>query len=332
MLTDRERAVLERWSANGQVPANLALRSRLVLACADGLSNIEVAERFHVTRATVGRWRRRFVGGRLDGLVDRPRPGAPRALSAELEAEVLRRTLHEPPPAGGRWSARSMAQGLGVGPSTVARIWRLHGLRPHLLGTGSLGVESGVARRAADVAGLFVDPPDGALVLLLDPGPAGSTTAPPVADRRGAGERPPSPGVSLNRPREFLRALSALGEPGAGDGRPFPEASRLGLFLDGARRAAGNAEVAVVAAVGSASGRRELDRWVERQSEVPLRPVDPYRDWLALVEQWVAELTYRDLCQGAPRRTGLVEAAVTEWVRLGEPPPFTWLRPVTPRR
>jgi transposase len=132
VLSDGEREQLVRWSRRARSAQSLALRSRIVLACGDGLSNTEVAARLQVTPATVGKWRRRFVADRLDGLLDEPRPGGPRRIGDDQIEQVIVATLERTPSNATHWSRRSMAAEAGISPSTVGRIWRAFNLKPHL--------------------------------------------------------------------------------------------------------------------------------------------------------------------------------------------------------
>ena len=131
-LTSSEQEQLERWARRPKTAQALALRSRIVLECAGGTSNLEVVRRLGVSAATVGKWRRQFVLSRLDGLVDEPRPGRPRTVADEQVEEVIAKTLESSPLDGGtRWSTRHMAKKVGLSQSTVSRIWRAFGLQPH---------------------------------------------------------------------------------------------------------------------------------------------------------------------------------------------------------
>src|ERR1700737_2292808 len=133
VLTAEERGVLERFTNRRKTAQALALRARIILACAEKAqpSNQEVAERLHVNQATVGKWRHRFVAERLDGLLDDPRSGAPRTITDDKVEAVIVKTLEETPVDATHWSTRSMAQKVGVSPSSVGRIWRAFGLQPH---------------------------------------------------------------------------------------------------------------------------------------------------------------------------------------------------------
>ncbi len=167
-LSDDERAQFESWSRRRTSAAGLAMRSRIVLAAADGGSNVETAARLELDRNTVSRWRRRFAEARLDGLVDEPRPGRPRSVSdAEIEA-LITETLEKAPKNATHWSTRSMATHLGMSQSTVSRVWRAFGLAPHKTETWKLSKDPQFTDKVRDVVGLYLDPPERALVLCVD--------------------------------------------------------------------------------------------------------------------------------------------------------------------
>src|SRR5450755_360496 len=164
-----EREQLERWARRGKTAQALALRSRIVLECATGASNTEVASRLGVSGATVGKWRRRFAADRLDGLLDEPRPGRPRSVADDRVEEVIVRALSSAPPDGGtHWSSRQMAAVTGVSQSTVSRVWRAFGLQPHRVEHWKLSSDPMFVDKVRDIVGLYLDPPERAMVLCVD--------------------------------------------------------------------------------------------------------------------------------------------------------------------
>jgi transposase len=168
-LTADEREALRGWVRRGKTAQALALRARIVLACADGLSNSEVSRRLGASLPTVGKWRARFVVDRVDGLRDEPRPGAPRKITDAQVEEVIVKTLEQAPPnRDSHWSTRSMASAAGLNQTAVSRIWRAFGLKPHLVDTWKLSTDPLFIDKVRDVVGLYVDPPDKAMVLAVD--------------------------------------------------------------------------------------------------------------------------------------------------------------------
>ena len=168
VLTGEERSTLVRWSRRANSAQALAVRCRIVLACADGLSNTQVAARLGVSRPTVGKWRARFIQRRLEGLADEPRPGAPRKITDEQVEAVVVATLEETPKEATHWSRASMATRSGLSKSTVGRIWKAFRLKPHLTDTFKLSTDPQFIDKVRDVVGLYLDPPEHALVLCVD--------------------------------------------------------------------------------------------------------------------------------------------------------------------
>src|SRR5215203_14766 len=167
-LTDEERATLERWARRRNSGQALALRCRIVLACAEGASNAEVVKRLGVSRPTVTKWRSRFVARRLEGLADEPRPGPPRTITDEQVEQVLVTTLESTPTDATHWSTRSLARKLGMSQTSISRIWRAFGLKPHLLDTFKLSTDPQFIDKVRDIVGLYLNPPQAALVLCVD--------------------------------------------------------------------------------------------------------------------------------------------------------------------
>jgi transposase len=169
VLSDDERQMLEGWARRRKTAQALALRSRIVLACADGTAVSAVAGELGISRATAGKWRSRFLAGRLQGLTDEPRPGRPRTVTDEHVEKVLTATLEQQPPGGDtHWSTRSMARSTGMSQSAISRIWRAFGLKPHVVQTWKLSTDPQFIDKVRDVVGLYMSPPENALVLCVD--------------------------------------------------------------------------------------------------------------------------------------------------------------------
>ncbi len=168
VLSEEERAQLESWARRRTSAQGLADRSRIVLAAADGLRNTEIAERLGVHRSMVTRWRNRFAEHRLDGLVDEPRPGRPRTITDEQVEEVIIKTLESTPKNATHWSTRSMAAEVGLTQNAVLRIWQAFGLQPHRQETWKLSRDPQFVEKLVDVVGLYLNPPERAVVLCVD--------------------------------------------------------------------------------------------------------------------------------------------------------------------
>src|SRR6266576_6370798 len=167
-LTGQERELLEGWARRRKTANALAVRSRIVLAAAEGDSNQQIAERLGVHRNTVSMWRRRFAEFRVDGLLDEPRPGQPRKITDAQVEEVITKTLESAPQDATHWSTRSMAAEVGLNQTAVARIWRAFGLQPHRQETWKLSKDPLFVDKVRDVVGLYLDPPERAVVLCVD--------------------------------------------------------------------------------------------------------------------------------------------------------------------
>ncbi len=198
-LTDVERAQLVRWERRRRSSQALALRSRIVLACAQGASNMEVAAALGISQPTVGKWRRRFCELRLDGLVDEPRPGRPASVSAEQVEDVVVATLESVPENATHWSRQKMAERSGLSASTVGRIWRAFGLQPHRSETFKLSPDPLFVEKVYDIVGLYLDPPEAAVVLCVDEKSQVQALA------RSQPAFPMMPGMPEQRTHDYLR-------------------------------------------------------------------------------------------------------------------------------
>ncbi len=192
MLSDAERRALENWAKRRKTAQGLALRARIVLACAEGRSNTAVAARLRVSRTTVRKWRARFLARRLDGLGDEPRPGVPRTITDAQVEEVVVRTLEETPEGATHWSKRELARQVGISPASVHRIWRAFGLQPWRTETFKISPDPLLIDKIRDVVGLYLAPPANAAVFAVDEKPqiqALERTAPVLPMMPGVPER-----------------------------------------------------------------------------------------------------------------------------------------------
>ena len=168
ILSDDERQKLETWAARPKSTQRLATRARIILACAEGLDNTDVAARLRVNTVTVGKWRKRFLDDRLEGLADEPRPGALRTITDAMVERVITKTLEEKPKAATHWSTRGMAKAVGLSQTAIGRVWHAFGLKPHLSETFKLSTDPYFVEKVRDVVGLYMSPPENAIVLSVD--------------------------------------------------------------------------------------------------------------------------------------------------------------------
>ena len=199
VLSDAERRTLQNWATRRKTAQGLALRARIVLACAEGRSNTAVAARLGVNRGTVTTWRARFLAARLDGLGDEPRPGVPRTISDAQVEEVVVRTLEEVPEGGTHWSKRELARRVGISPTSVHRIWRAFGLQPWRTETFKVSPDPLLIDKIRDVVGLYLAPPANAAVFSVDEKPQIQ------ALQRTAPVLPMMPGVPERRSFDYVR-------------------------------------------------------------------------------------------------------------------------------
>jgi transposase len=331
-LTGDERAVLARWARRGTSAQALAVRSKIVLACAEGEANKDVAARLGVTPQMVGKWRARFVTDRLDGLSDDPRPGQPRKITDEQVEDVVTATLERKPPGGDtHWSTRSMAAATGLNQTAVSRIWRAFGLKPHLEQTWKLSADPQFIDKVRDVVGLYMDPPEHALVLCVDEKTqiqAINRTAPclpvlPTTPARRSHDYVRNGTTSLfaaldvatglvisathqrHRQQEFLRFLKTIDAA-------TPPALDLHLICD-------NYATHKTPAVKN---------WLIRHPRFHLHFTPTSSSWLNLVERWFAELTNRKLRRSAHRSVRELEADIRAWTDAWNhnPRPYVWTK------
>jgi len=329
VLSDDERETLVRWARRPKSAQALALRCRIVLACADGGHVIEVAERLGVNSHTVGKWRRRFLTDRLDGLHDEPRPGTPRTISDDEVEAVIVKTLEETPVDATHWSTRSMAKATGMSQSAVSRIWRAFGLKPHLVDTFKLSPDPLFVDKVRDIVGLYLNPPDGALVLCVD-----EKTQVQALDRT-APVLPLRPGLPERRTHDYMRhgttnlyaALDVASGHVIADMSERHRAEEFRRFLNLINRSVPE-DLDVHLVVDNVSTHRtpEIKRWLLRHPRFTLHFTPTYSSWINLIERWFAELTTKWLRRGTHRSTKELEAAITSWVEQWnqDPKPFVW--------
>ena len=328
-LTADERETLERWARRPKSAQALALRCRIVLACADGGSNIEVAARLGVTRQTVGKWRQRFVSDRLDGLHDEPRPGAPRTISDDDVERVIVTTLEQTPANATHWSTRSLADSTGMSQSAVSRIWRAFGLKPHLVDEFKLSPDPLFIDKVRDVVGLYLNPPDAAVVLCVD-----EKTQVQALDRT-APILPLIPGTPERRTHDYKRngttnlyaALDVASGQVIADMTARHRAEEFQRFLNLIDRSVPeHLDIHVVLDNQSTHKTPSIQRWLLRHPRFTLHFTPTYSSWLNLVERWFAELTTKWIKRGTHHSVKDLVSSIRTWITNwnDNPKPFVW--------
>ena len=329
VLTDLERETLERWSRRPTSAQSLAMRCRIVLACAEGGNDTDVGAKLGLHRHTVGKWRNRFIVHRLEGLHDEPRPGAPRSISDDAVEAVIVKTLEETPTDATHWSTRSMAKATGMSQSAVSRIWRAFGLKPHLVETFKLSPDPLFIEKVRDIVGLYVNPPEGALVLCVD-----EKSQIQALDRTSP-VLPLRPGLPERRTHDYVRggttnlyaALDVASGMVIADMTERHRAQEFRNFLNRINRSVPeNLDLHLVVDNVSTHKTPEIRRWLLRHPRFHLHFTPTYSSWMNLVERWFAELTNKWLRRGTHRSTKELEAAIRAWIDNWneDPKPFVW--------
>jgi transposase len=332
VLTEGDRQVLERWVRRRTTAQALALRARIVLESATGASNTAVAVRLDVTPQTVGKWRARFLEVGVQGLLDEPRVGRPRQVGDEQVEQIIVAALEQPPPGGAtHWSTRDMAKQVGVSQSTVSRIWRTFGLKPHQEQTWKLSADPQFIEKVRDVVALYLDPPERAVVLCVDEKsqiqalertrpilpllPTTPTRATHDYVRNGtvdlfaaldvATGRVHTQLHSRHRAVEFKRFLNHLD-------REIPAEFDVHLILDNY----------------STHKTPEIKRWLVRHPRFVLHFTPTSSSWLNLVERWFAALTTKKLQRSSHTSVRRLRADIRAWIDAwnADPKPFVWVK------
>jgi transposase len=328
-LTDEERATLERWARRPTSSQALAVRSRIVLAAAAGEHSNDIAARLGCNASTVGKWRGRFARHGLDGLHDEPRPGRPRTVGDNHVEQVIIKTLEETPRDATHWSTRSMAAATGMSQSAVSRIWRAFGLKPHLVDSFKLSPDPLFIDKVRDIVGLYLNPPDAAVVLCVD------EKSQIQALDRSAPVLPLMPGVPERRTHDYRRygttnlyaALDVASGNVIADLTTRHRAEEFRRFLNLIdSQVPGHLDVHVIVDNSSTHKTPSIQRWLLRHPRFTLHFTPTYSSWLNLVERWFAELTTKWLTRGTHRSVRELVASIRTWIAAwnDEPKPFTW--------
>ena len=331
VVTEAEREELERWSRRPKTAQALAVRARIILRCAGGKTNTQVAAELGVTKQMVGKWRARFVATRADGLLDEPRPGAPRTISDANVEKVVRKTLETKPRDATHWSTRSMAKASGLSQTAVVRIWRAFGLQPHRAETFKLSADPLFIEKVRDIVGLYLSPPEHALVLCVDEKTqvqALNRTQPLLPMRPGQVERR-THDYARHGTTSLFAALDAKTGKVIGQCQRRHRAAEFRKFLDTIdRNVPSNLDVHLILDNYATHKTATIRRWLAKRPRYHLHFTPTSASWLNLVERWFATLTEKQLRRGVHRSTRELEAAIHSYLSLtnNNPKPFIWTK------
>jgi transposase len=330
-LTVQENKQLVEWTRRHKTSQALALRSRIVLACAQGVDNCEVARRCGVMRQTVSKWRNRFLERRLDGLLDEPRPGAPRKLDdARIEA-LIATTLNERPREATHWSTRLLAKKVGVSQTTVSRAWRAFGLQPHRSETFKLSTDPLFIDKVRDIVGLYMDPPTKAMVLCVD-----EKSQIQALDRTQP-ILPLAPGLPERRTHDYKRhgTTTLFAALDVASGKVIGELHRRHRskeFLTFLRTIDNNvpAELEVHLIMDNYGTHKTptVKGWLARHPRFHVHFTPTSGSWLNLVERWFGLISQRQIKRGTHRSTSELERAIRNYLSVynEQPKPFGWTK------
>ena len=331
MVTDEERAALERWARRSKSAQALALRAKIVLACADGADNKEAAARLGVHQATVGKWRSRFIQRRLDGLADEDRSGRPLTITDEQIEEVIVATLEETPKDATHWSRASMAKKSGLSRSTVGRVWKAFRLKPHLADGFKVSTDPFFIEKVRDVVGLYLNPPEHAVVLCAD------EKSQVQALDRSSPVLPMMPGMPEKRTHDYVRygTTTLFAALDTATGLVISElhrqhrAAEWKKFLAKIdREVPAGLEVHIVADNYATHKTPAIQAWLAAHPRFTMHFTPTSSSWLNQVERWFGELTAKMLRRSAHKSVQALEADIRAWIGNwnNDPRPFIWTK------
>jgi transposase len=331
VLSEEERGVLERLTRRRNSAQATALRARIVLGCASGKTNREVAKQLRIHEVTVGKWRRRFVERRLEGLFDEPRPGAKRTITDDLVEAVIVKTLEEKPTDATHWSTRSMAAATGMSQTAISKIWRAFGLQPQRAESFKLSTDPQFIEKVRDVVGLYLDPPERAVVLCLD------EKSQIQALNRFQPILPMMPGTPERRSHDYVRhgttslfaALNMASGKVIGSLHRRHRATEFKKFLELIDvEVPDELDVHLILDNYATHKTPDIVRWLLRHPRFHLHFTPTSGSWLNMVERWFAELTTKKIKRGAHTSVRALERDIREWITHWneDPKPYVWVK------
>ena len=332
VLSADERQKLTTWANRPKSSQRLALRARIVLNCAEEPSNKIVAAKLKVCNATVGTWRSRFIAKRLDGLADDPRSGAPRTVTDAQVEDIITKTLETKPVNATHWSTRTMAKTAGMSQSAIGRIWRAFELKPHLHETFKLSTDPYFVEKVRDVVGLYLAPPEKAIVLSVDEKSqvqALDRTQPILPMTPGQAERGTHDSVRHGVTSLFAALNVATGQV-IGKCHRRHRHQEFVKFLDHVDSTLvkePGVSVHIILDNYATHKTPAVKRWFLRHPEYHLHFIPTSSSWLNQVERFFAEITEKRIRRGAFKSVAALEKAITDYLEAhnADPKPFAWV-------
>lgn len=331
VLREEDRPELLRWSKRTKSSNGLAQRARIVLRCAEGQPSSTVASQLGVTNQTVGKWRARYIARGLGGLLDEPRCGAPRQVSDEQVETVLTKTLETMPRDATHWSTRAMAKTSGLSHTTVRRIWNAFGLQPHRVEHFKLSNDPQFTSKVRDIVGLYLNPPERALVLCADEKSeiqALDRTQPILPMRAGIPERR-THDYRRHGTTSLFAALDVKSGKVIGELHQRHRSIEFKSFLGRIEREVpAGLDVHLILDNYGTHKTALIQRWLVRHPRFQLHFTPTYSSWINQVERWFAGLTEKQLRRGTHRSTRALEDAIRLYLALNnaDPKPFVWVK------
>jgi transposase len=329
-IRSEDKAKLERLVRSGKTEQRVAFRGRIVLAAAQGLSNQQIAHALGTSRPTVIDWRKRYAAEGIAGLYhDRPRGKAFKALPKDKEEALVAKTLHELPQAATHWSCRSMAKAMGLSKNSVQRVWNAHGLKPHLVRTFKLSNDPQFVEKLEDVVGLYMNPPENALVFCMDEKSqiqALDRTQPGLPMKKGrAGTM--THDYKRNGTTTLFAALDVLKGEVIGQCLPRHRHQEFLKFLKTIDRdTPKDLDIHCIVDNYATHKKQEVKDWLQKHPRFHFHFIPTSSSWLNLVERWFREITHKQIRRGVFHSVRELEAAITHYIKHNNqnPKPFVW--------
>ena len=329
-VSDKDRATLERMVRNGNTPQKLALRARIALLSADGAATSQIMRQLGTSNPTITRWRNRYETDGISGLLkDRSRPGRKKRIEEKRVNEVVERTLREKPLHATHWSTRSMATAAGLSPASIQRIWKEHGLKPHLVRSFKLSRDPRFIEKLHDVVGLYLNPPEHGLVFSVDEKSqiqALDRTQPGLPMKRGRAETV-THDYKRNGTTTLFAALNTLNGKVIGQCLPRHRHQEFLRFLRTVNRQTPKGlDLHLILDNYATHNHPAVKEWLAKHPRFSFHFVPTSSSWLNMVERWLSQITQKRIRRGVFPSVPDLIAAITEYIGFtnDNPKPFVW--------